>query len=110
VQLKTERSDFRKPEWDGIEHACKGCRTTKLQGRFRYPQNAEHHARLEAKRKDVAVDALVGCLTEILREAYRCPDDSLVDIANDAFLSHDIPMLAEWMDDDSDPIKVTPNK
>lgn len=52
---------------------------------------------------------LAECLTEILREAFRCPDDSLVDIANDAFLSHGIPLSAEWTDDDSDPIKVAPN-
>jgi hypothetical protein len=67
-------------------------------------------ALLEEKRaSSCTVDSIVGCLTEILREAHRCPDDSLVDIANDAFLSHGVPMLAEWTDDDSDPIKVTPN-
>lgn len=55
------------------------------------------------------VDSIVGCLTEILREAHRCPDDSLVDIANDAFLSHGVSLLAAWTDDDSDPIMVAPN-
>jgi hypothetical protein len=55
------------------------------------------------------VDSIVGCLTEILREAHRCPDDSLVDIANDAFMSHGVSLLAAWTDDDSDPIMVAPN-
>ena len=53
---------------------------------------------------------LVGCFTEILREANNCPNDSLVDIANDAFLSYKVPLFAEWTHDDFDPIKVAPNK
>lgn len=47
-----------------------------------------------------------GALTEILRECHRCPSDSVVDIANDAFCSFNIPFEAEWADDDSDPVTI----
>jgi len=39
VQRKDPISDFRQPVWLDMVYACHGCRTTVLQGAFRYPPN-----------------------------------------------------------------------
>lgn len=62
--------------------------------------------------RDASVESMplladwAGALTEILRECHRCPSDSVVDIANDAFCSFKIPFEVEWTDDDSDPVTI----
>ena len=66
--------------------------------------------------RDASVESMplladwAGALTEILRECHQCPSDSVVDIANDAFCSFNIPFEAEWTDDDSDPVTIIYDK
>jgi len=45
-------------------------------------------------------------LEYILNECHRYPDDSIVDIANEAF--EDLDFFAEWTEDDERPISVGP--
>jgi len=42
----------------------------------------------------------------ILTECHKCPNDSVVDIANEAF--EDLDFFAEWADDDDNPVRVGP--
>ena len=56
-----------------------------------------------------SIPALIAAFEEIAREMHRLPNDSVVDVLNDAFISHDISLEASWTDDDLDPVRVRPN-
>ena len=49
---------------------------------------------------------LLSCIRYILNEAHSNIDDSLVDIANEAFDKENLRYLAEWADSDDEPINL----
>jgi hypothetical protein len=53
--------------------------------------------------------AYISAIEEIGREVQLHPNDSVVDIINDALISFNLPFFAEWTEDDLDPVKIKPN-
>jgi hypothetical protein len=54
----------------------------------------------------ISLEDVRGCLREILREAYRHPEDELADIVSDALVSWCIPLVVDEIGDEEDPFDV----
>ncbi len=60
----------------------------------------------ENNDKELGCDALLDALRYVANECQRNPMDSVRDIANEAFDTYDLPLVAEWSDDPDRPISI----